>query len=111
MGSFLRLPMQSRPEPAPNPGPAPKPTPPAVPLPGWPERIGLDEPTIWKGKPRQFGLHPLVVALLAQGGGPVNGADTGGWGSGVRGSRTPNPSPYPVGLHNWVPTLGRTVRA
>lgn len=49
-----------KPAPAPQPAPAPLPQPgikkPAVPLPGYDTRVGLDKPTIWTGKPKKSGL-------------------------------------------------------
>lgn len=40
---------KTKPRPKPKPKPAPKGGP-SFPLPGYPERKGLDEPTIWRGK-------------------------------------------------------------
>lgn len=69
MGLSLAAMLAAEPKPKP---PAPKPAPPAVPLPGYPERIGLDEPTIWGGGGKKTvalpGQHPLLplAVLLAR---------------------------------------------
>jgi hypothetical protein len=71
-GAIFKGGMSAKPKAKPRPAPAPKPGPgqkpgkgPSVPLPGYPERKGLDEPTIWTGKGKPSPGRGMGLGLAA----------------------------------------------